>query len=83
MALSRFFPQVPARELDEHVLEAGLSRGQMQQLGALPRNRIEQRWNGDVRLANGQADQPIIGAYRFHTRQTAPAFLRKIALATF
>src|SRR5580692_7634991 len=66
------FPQVPARQVDKHILEACLSSGEVQKLRAVFFDSIEQRWDGQVRLAYGKADQTIVMANQLYARQHSP-----------
>src|SRR5579863_2135504 len=69
---SSLLPQVAARQIDKHILEARLSSGEVQKLRAVFFDSIEQRWDGQVRLAYGKADQTIVMADRLHAGQHSP-----------
>ena len=64
---------MPSGKPHKDILQASLTRGQVQQLGALITHRIEQRRNGLVRLAHVQTNQAIVVADRFDSGQRAPS----------
>src|SRR5579863_6749352 len=65
-------PQMAAGQVDEHILEARLSRGEVQELRTVLCDRIKQRRNCQVRLAHRQADQAIVVTHGLHARQSPP-----------
>ena len=69
---SSLFPQVATGQVDKHILQARLARGEVQKLRALFLDRIEQRGNGQVRLTHVEADQTIVVTNRLHARQRSP-----------
>ena len=60
------FPQMAAGQKHENVFEAGLARAQMLELLALPGYRVQKSGNGEVRLADTQADGRILAANRLY-----------------
>src|ERR1700685_2230487 len=70
---SSLFPQMASSQIDKHILEAGLSRREVQKLRAVFSDCIEQRGDGQVRLTHGEADQTIVMTHRFHTGQRPPS----------
>src|SRR5262249_43764497 len=66
------FAKMPSRQIDEHILQACLPRGQMLQLAVLLVDGFEQRRNRQMRLLYVQCDQAIILAHRFDAGQSAP-----------
>ena len=69
---SSLFPQVAAGQAHEHIFQAGLARGQVQQLLAVFCHRIEKRGDGQVRLADVETDQAVVVANRFDPRKRPP-----------
>ena len=63
-------------QADEDVFQAGLAGGQVQQLLAILLDRIEQRWNGQVRLANVETDHAVVVANRFNSGKSTPCLRR-------
>ena len=56
---SSLLPQMAAGQVDEDIFQAGLSCGEVQKLRAVFFDRIEQRWNGQVRLAHVRQTRPL------------------------
>ena len=61
-----------AGQADENIFQAGLARGQVQQMFALFLDRVKQRRDGQVRLAHIQADQTIVMADRLDSGKRPP-----------
>jgi len=62
IAGSSLFPQVAASQVDKYILQTGLPGCEMQKLRAMFFDCIEQRGNGQVWLAHGEADQNVVVA---------------------
>ncbi len=59
---------MPASQLHENVFQAGLPRGEVNQLRPLFLNFSQQRRNGFMWLVDLQREQSVIRANRLHSR---------------
>src|SRR5215472_5721761 len=75
---------MPASQTDEDVFQTGLPRAQVLEPLSIALDRLEQRWNRQVRLANVETYRAVFVAYRLHAGQRAPrieAFSVTMAIA--
>ena len=61
-----------AGQADEHIFQAGLAGGQVQQMIALFLDRVKQRRDGQVRLAYIQTNQAVVMADRLDSGKRPP-----------
>ena len=67
------FSQMAAGELHEDIFEAGLARAEVFELMAVAGYRIQKSGDGEVRLADTQADGRIFATDGLHAGQRPPA----------